>query len=188
MKIAAAIAVFGGISVVAAQPESGARRTLTVYIIDDRAHHTQSVYPAQHIATELFAPSGLRLKWRRGQPRTAPAPQDLVFIIDLADRTPEAYREDALAFSYLNDGIHITVFYDRVEKTAKQTVTNVLLGHVLAHELTHLLQGIERHSDSGVMRAKWTVEDQFAMAHRALLFTREDLRLLELGIARRQPR
>jgi len=34
-----------------------------------------------------------------------------------------------------------------------------VLAHVLVHEVTHILQGIPRHSESGVMKAQWDSND-----------------------------
>jgi hypothetical protein len=32
-----------------------------------------------------------------------------------------------------------------------------VLGHVLAHEIGHVLQGVARHSDSGLMKGRWSL-------------------------------
>jgi hypothetical protein len=47
---------------------------------------------------------------------------------------------------------------DAVRKRAAIGTTNFtdLLGLAMAHELGHLLLGSEKHSVSGIMRARWT--------------------------------
>jgi hypothetical protein len=47
-------------------------------------------------------------------------------------------------------------------------VVPYLLGHVLAHEITHILQGVESHSASGVMKNKWDYRDYVEMQRRPL--------------------
>lgn len=51
---------------------------------------------------------------------------------------------------------HAYVFYGRVEKRAKEVPCTAarLLGHVMAHEVGHLLLG-RRHAPRGLMSAKW---------------------------------
>ena len=60
-----------------------------------------------------------------------------------------------------------------------------LLGHVLAHEITHVLQGINRHSDGGVMKAEWDAADFEQMRSRTLPFTETDVILIERGLIAR---
>ena len=55
------------------------------------------------------------------------------------------------------------IFYDRVRKIKPNKIPAVL-AHVMVHEVTHILQGICRHSASGVMKAQWDEED-FLTAH-----------------------
>ena len=61
------------------------------------------------------------------------------------------------------------------------------LAHVLVHEITHILQASDRHSDSGVMKARWIAQDYEAMARKPLRFTSEDLDLIHRGAAARAP-
>jgi hypothetical protein len=56
---------------------------------------------------------------------------------------------------------------------------------VLAHEITHILQGISRHSASGVMKARWTINDFAGMSIHPLRFEEEDVDLIYEGLARR---
>lgn len=59
----------------------------------------------------------------------------------------------------------------------------IVLAHVLVHEITHILEGIDRHSESGVMKAQWTVEDYRAMADKPLPFAAIDVDLIQRGLA-----
>ena len=49
-----------------------------------------------------------------------------------------------------------------------------VLGHVLAHQVTHVLQGIARHSAEGLMAALWSTEDVRRMLRAS--FTKPALR------------
>ena len=59
----------------------------------------------------------------------------------------------------------------------------VLLAHVLAHEITHVLQGTVRHSEEGLMKARWTAEDRMSMRVKPLPFTAYDIQLIQSGMA-----
>ena len=39
----------------------------------------------------------------------------------------------------------------------------MLLAYIFAHEIAHALQGVGRHSKSGIMKAEWTIDDYRAM-------------------------
>lgn len=90
----------------------------------------------------------------------------------------------ALAYStpYGNSATAIRVFQDRVllGKTRRQAVS--VLAHVMAHEITHVLQGIDRHSDEGVMKAFWSAEDYQKMYSGQLRFAEHDVQLLHLAV------
>jgi hypothetical protein len=58
-----------------------------------------------------------------------------------------------------------------------------ILGHELVHETGHMLQGIFRHSATGVTKAHWTVAEFAFMIFRPLRFTAEDVRLILAGLA-----
>ena len=58
----------------------------------------------------------------------------------------------------------------------------VVLAHVLVHEITHVLQRIDRHSDSGVMKAHWTLRDYAQMEKDPLPFAAEDIQLIKMGL------
>ena len=58
-----------------------------------------------------------------------------------------------------------------------------LLAHVLAHEISHILQGTNRHADSGVMKTGWSNVDYEAMARAPLAFTPFDIEEMQDGLA-----
>jgi hypothetical protein len=77
------------------------------------------------------------------------------------------------------------LFYDRVLAAVGSTVTPYLLGHVLAHEIVHMLQGVEQHSASGLMKARWDNGDYLDMQHTHLKLTQDDLNLIDCGLSQR---
>jgi hypothetical protein len=55
------------------------------------------------------------------------------------------------------------VFIDRVlmnlSKHGVPALPNGLLCHVIVHEITHVLENIDRHSAEGIMKAHWSDRD-----------------------------
>jgi hypothetical protein len=158
-------------------------QTLTVYL-RDRANIPPAVrIPAQALTTKMFAEIGVSLEWCKGEP--VHGSSQLPVIIELVTETPVTRLPGALAFALPYEGTHITVFFDRIEKTQGPST---VLAHVIVHEITHIVQGISRHSDSGVMKANWTARDLSAMQIRPLPFAAMDVELFQHGLATRKAR
>lgn len=150
----------------------------TVRLCADRTADFADDIRARSVAADIFAKIGLRLEWH-----TAPAcPQDALRI-HFSNKTAPSLQPGALAFAICGD-TQIVVFYDRVTGAVDQKMVPVLLGHVLAHEITHILQGVARHSQEGVMKAHWTQSDYTDMSFRPLTFTAEDITLIHYGLQR----
>ena len=52
----------------------------------------------------------------------------------------------------------------------------------MAHEITHVLQGISRHSETGLRRARWSPEDYRQLPSKPLLLTPYDVKLIRMGV------
>ncbi|MBV8905225.1 MAG: hypothetical protein JOZ22_16475 [Acidobacteriia bacterium] len=103
----------------------------------------------------------------------------------MRSQTPVGFRPGALASAQEFEGVHISVFSDRVEDACSLRTMPVLLAHVFAHEITHVLEGIDRHSHDGLMKAHWTGRDIAQMASHPLAFDPHDVDLIHKGLARR---
>jgi hypothetical protein len=143
---------------------------------------------AQVLANEIFAGVGVQIDWRRGQPNRSLSRNEKPIVVEMITDTPRKLKPGALAFARPYEGVHITLFYDRVRAATEPELTPNVLAHVLVHEITHILQGTCRHSDSGVMKARWTHTDYMEMGQKPLSFTEEDMQLIRSGlIARATP-
>ena len=74
------------------------------------------------------------------------------------------------------------VLYDRLKSGTERSLVPRLLSYVMAHEITHILQGVARHSSTGIMKANWDRTDYFNMGANHLGFTKEDIHLIYLGL------
>jgi hypothetical protein len=183
MKIAAMILMAAMVGV-AAEPRQPQQK-VTVYLRDNGVVPPGVEAQALELANQMFATIGIRLDWRIGEPPRTQSGQPI--FIELTTPTPTNLLPDALAHALPYEGVHIRVFYDRISK-AVPGVRAMLLAHVLVHEITHILEGVDRHSDSGVMKAVWTAEDYSQMRTGTLPFTPQDVQLIHLGLIRRSTR
>src|SRR5215469_15385250 len=141
-----------------------------------------AVLQARMIASHVFARAGVRIDWRW---EIRACPENGIAVI-LSDATPADRMPGALAYNQPYQGNRIVVFYDRIVQSKPQVPVQVLLGHVLAHEIAHVLQGLSRHSSSGIMKAKWSSCDYADMRRNSFGFALEDIDLIHLGFANRR--
>jgi hypothetical protein len=137
---------------------------------------------AQRQASEMLRSAGIRIVWKFGQPdHTACCKLEVVLEYDTdAKRTPGVM---GYAFPNGNGSGGIKILYRRI--VAKRRRPEKVLAHVIVHEVSHMLQGIARHSDSGIMKAWWSREDYEQMEHAPLEFTALDIQLIQAGVAKR---
>jgi hypothetical protein len=158
-----------------------AKLSLTAYV---RASFGDSgsvpiVMLAQGIASRMFATAGVQINWRTGLAKTS---ESEPILIDITSNTPKEFHQGALAYAQVFEGAHIRVFYDRVVNAYRPGAA-MLLAHVLVHEITHILEGLDRHSEAGVLKAQWTADDLVQMVYSPLPFDPEDVLLTRKGLA-----
>ena len=142
------------------------------------------VHQAQTIVSKIYAGIGVKIEWYRDS-RSCPAEG---IRISLDTNTNGAFHPGALAYARPYEGTHIRIFYDRLQTSVNPNGVPSRLAHIVAHEIGHLLQGIARHSDSGIMKAVWDADDFQQMAWNPLEFTKTDVELIHLGLASRESR
>jgi hypothetical protein len=143
------------------------------------------VYRGQATAAQILKNAGIRLEWR-GDERTCAEGNGIVVTVSL--ETPSNQHPGALAYALPFDRTRVVLFYDRVLSAAGPTVAPSLLGHVLAHEIVHILQGVNVHAMSGIMKPRWDKRDYDQMQRAPLSFTQQDLTLIDRGMGWRASR
>ena len=133
---------------------------------------------ARQVTDRILAQAGVRIEWR-----VAKCPSGALRIKFGWD-TPSSLEPRALAHSFPFQGSHIEVFADRIAMR-NRSMRPYVLGYVLAHEITHMLQGFDRHSEAGVMKAMWDYNDHSSMRSVKLALTDLDVTLIHDGMARR---
>lgn len=177
----AALLLAAGTGAFAGEPD------VTVYVRSDCEVNLEVIVPALHLAAAMFDGTGVAVAWRRGAPPRRKLGQGLAITAVLVADGRNTFAAPALAeaFPYAGAARPITIYYDQLRAQARTKLQqSALLAHVLVHEITHVLQAIDRHSESGLMKARWTVEDIASMAERPLSFTSDDVDLIRAGLGR----
>jgi hypothetical protein len=154
----AGLALFTGVagwdSAAAQTPE---RFSVQVLLQDDAGVPADVLEQAKRDATRVFGRSNIDLEWI--EERTYQSSSLVMritakpigtksrsrFVVGLAPGTREARGTMAFAF------------YERIQAYSAELALDVsqMLGHVMAHELGHLLLPNDAHSFTGVMRGAW---------------------------------
>src|SRR5579862_1286428 len=157
MKTSAMItlaAMLAGSAWAATKPD----RQRLVVCIEDGKH--AGVADARAKASSLFLSAGVNLDWH-GEAGFCKGQADAI-VVSFRQSTPKTFHPGALAYALPYEGVHIEVFYDRIAQ-ADPALLPALMANVIVHEMTHILQGIDRHSASGVMKAVWNSSDYTLM-------------------------
>jgi hypothetical protein len=137
---------------------------------------------AQGIAAKMFAGIGMKIAWHdmSGCPAQS-------ILISLSEHAPASFHSGAMAYAMPYEGAHIVLFYDRIAVSGRALLPH-LMAHVMVHEITHILQGVDRHSEEGVTKAHWGLQDFNRMMGKSLDFTEGDVEMIRNGLLARAAR
>jgi hypothetical protein len=132
---------------------------------------------AKSVASGLLDKAGVRVDWDR---RCASAE---AITIQMDDNAPRNVNRWALACALpfaKGPGPRIHVFRERIQNPP-WLPSGTVLGYVMAHEIGHVLEGFDHHSQTGLMKARWQIEDYRAMQGTALRFEALDVQWIQMG-------
>jgi hypothetical protein len=156
-----AVAVMMGLmgSVNAAADESGSF-TIPVMVMNEVGIQDQTVRLAQAETARIFKAAGITLTWLRSG---TPSKRTLIIKIATVPPDQKGRNQNALGVapsSKETRGRVAWLYYHRIEGLARlsQLEVSKLLGHVMAHEMGHLLLPYGSHALSGLMREGWDAQ------------------------------
>jgi hypothetical protein len=156
--------------------QAQAREKFAVYVQNGAVVPERTLRRAEGLASAMFARLDVQIDWRIGRPNHE------AVTVNISENSTSVNHPGTLAFALPYEGVHITVFYDRIHKTYAADVEPALLAHVLVHEIAHILEGIERHSETGIMKAHWTEAEISQMPLKPLSFAPYDVSLIQSAI------
>jgi hypothetical protein len=178
----------------APNPELAARLTVSVY--NDAKVPASAIASAEAVASRVFGQAGLEVNWIHCESSGnhvvgSPACIETAYPTHLHVRIiahPRQAKRGTFGMSYLSaDGVgcQSDIFFARIAEMNSGSVEEMgqLLGHVMAHEIAHLLLGTNSHSLNGIMRAHWHGEELQRIRQGTLLFTRAQEQMMRARLA-----
>ena len=176
--------------------------TITIRVYDYADVPAPVAKQAQRQANRIFRKAGIETEWVScpvpGQPlpaeskcRRKPQATDIQLNIlphKMAKKMMRHHSEFGLAYPLPDSfGSRASVFYHRVSELAENQGGSraLLLGHFIAHEIGHLLLGVNSHSDTGLMHVPWNRAQRDKAHLGTLLFTEQEADRIQLQAAAR---
>ena len=157
---------------------------------------------AQQRVTDIYKIIGVQVRWQvtlcppdpcSSVADTLTEPSDFVLIVlspNMSRGLKVARNVVGMAIVPPQGGGRIAyVLFDRVTRVARVARLDVsdMLGMVMAHEIGHLMLPDGSHSDSGLMRADWTIKELHRPLHPAFEFTRPEGEAIRRHLQRSAP-
>jgi hypothetical protein len=157
---------------------------LHISVYDNANVPTELLAAAEAEVNRIFHQAGVKTLWRNcsGTDKTTqPAGCHVVgsaylmlTILPCATGAQMRDRTDVLGTSTMDEkgvGYYGYAFYSRIQQMAEERrLTSTLLGHVLAHEIGHLLLRSNSHSMSGIMSGRWAGGELRRISEGAMFF------------------
>ena len=139
----------------------------TVNVYNDAGVRQALLQRSENIAGKIFRQAGFAILWKDcsqaqvGKPPTCFGLRDeIAFAVRIVPHSLSLSGE-AFGVAFVGSdgqGVQADVFYSGIEQLTNDSSANPadIMGHVMAHELGHLLLGLNSHSSLGIMQAHWT--------------------------------
>lgn len=164
--------------------------TVLVRVYDYAALPQATLTGAEAQASRVLRKAGLEAEWLDCPISGGEGPLRCLQPLDpteitlrvLPDRAKAALPQatDVFGFALVPEdgsrGVDAAVFRGGIELLTRlgPASASQVLGHVIAHEIGHLLLGSQAHSASGIMRPHWSLNDLEVAARGGLVFTADE--------------
>lgn len=190
--LALGAALFGGVAGARAEDQLDSRMTILVY--DYAGVQSETLLKAEQETSRIFRHSGVDITWRPCRlhstvPFECLDPSPMTPALRLMPRfQPVIDRVHVEAMGFCT-GYFATVSVGFAGQLAESGVARLpeILGHIIAHEIGHVLLPGRGHSVSGIMRAKWSSNDWMLLRQGELNFAPEQSRFLRAELLQRLP-
>ena len=155
--------------------------TIVLLLVNEADVPSHVLSQAQDEASRIYQGHGIRLVWTNPDTERG----DYRFTVKILPRTLTGKGVDGRAMGVApgtreTRGTLAYAFYDRIKEV---TITigadaGLILGHVIAHEIGHLLLPYNSHAKTGLMRGGWDTQQAMRAATGALTFTPKEAALI----------
>ena len=175
--------------------------TITVRVYNYTQTPPTTLARAEREAARIFAKAGLKVVWSDCGPEgptnvsQEPCKEEELEATAIRLRilpTPVGNRLQDTVFGFATHPALASVYYASALDLAKYDQAEfeapIVLGCAIAHEIGHLLLGSNRHSISGIMRARWDRRDIREELQGAMFFAPQQAKLMQAELQRRESR
>jgi hypothetical protein len=163
--------------------------TIEVVTVNQARIPRETVKRAEQVATRIFLAAGIRLEWTSSAPDAVEpyreTAQQLKIHIVPDSPMKQAGRRLGVAERLVDNSDKRTfVFYNQIVDLARLNGVDIapILGHVLAHEMGHMLLPYGSHTLQGIMREEWDRAQFEAIAKGILTFTAQHSDLIRAHV------
>lgn len=166
---------------------------IRVRVYNDAGAAESLLAQARGQAGRILTKASIEVEWIDRADPTPLSKLDL-FVKIYPQGRAEALRRPKSEFGFAlqpsdgsSRGVHAIVFFDRIERLKKLGVagSGIALGHVMAHEIGHLLLGNGSHARGGVMTADWRAKTLKRASTGALNFSDRQARKMQRNVRER---
>jgi len=144
---------------------------------------------AKPLVAAMFSQIGVNLTWHTGTSDCDRLPGQSVgtaFKIRWAEHAPCTSPAGTLASArpFGASGTSVTIYEAPLQRFLSKyaNAPELVLAYVLAHELAHVMQRLDHHSDSGILKTNWSYREYYKMLSGTLTFTAQDADLIRAGL------
>ena len=187
------------------QLQGNMRPSITLIVCDKAGLESGTLQDAMIHAKQVFANAGIDLVWvttpgDRRPTRFSPTSMegctqpsvDGDFLAVVTNDLPNSWPSEGLGFSTPGTSPlqRLYVFYERIRRVgsgSRDSVVGMVLGHVIAHELGHLLLKETAHTPTGIMSTRWGYRNILEAAQGVLRFDPDEAQRIRAGLQGRLP-
>lgn len=188
LRIAALAWMLASIGATSSFGQKDNQRVVTVYVVGEEQVPLTIRSPGQGIASAIFREIGIRIDWRLRHPSAGDVYREQALVIEITG-APAPYQQPVVALALPYEGSAVKVYFGSIRwAEARPFLMPRLYGHVLAHEIAHMLQQLDYHAATGVLKAHWTGVDYNQMERAPLRFEASDIEFIHRGLDARDAR
>lgn len=165
---------------------------LSVSVYNDADVPAETLSRAEQSASNVLRAAGVHVLWVTADQNTPKAGKEVRHSVPLGISLRVVRKAATLptvtfGVSFLGadgSGRYADIFYDTAQRLSEANHLNLpnVFGHVMAHELGHLLLGTNAHSPVGIMRPRWSRDELNGLAMGRLLFTSQQAKLMRVKL------
>jgi hypothetical protein len=155
---------------------------IRLLIVNEAGVDSSILTVAKAEATRIYDAFGIRLVWTEADQEGSA----FTYVVKIIPRALKGRAIDVGAMGIApgtreSRGTVAYAFYDRIQDVTLTRGADValILGHVIAHEIGHLLLPYDAHAKNGLMRAGWNTDQTMRAMRGALTFTAQEAALIQ---------